>query len=131
MPVKVEWDNEAQTMLRQIYSGHVTLQDYINCTDEFERMAKTVPHTIHSLMDRTQIVSTPSVMIPALRYANNHVPPNLGLRVIIKAGMFTRLIVDIGRRVAPHLVQNIYFAATLDEAHAIIQKHAGAASQGR
>ncbi len=129
MPFEVVWDDEAQTILRQIYSGHVIMPDYIHCTDEFARMAKSVPHTVHTMMDRTQVISTPSVLIPALRYANNHVPPNLGLRVIIKAGMFTRVIVDIGRRMAPHLVQNVYFASTLDEARAIIQKHAGKASQ--
>lgn len=120
MPVQVIWDDEAQTILRQVYAGHVKLTDYIAATDEFKRMAETMPHTVHSVMDRTQILSTPSVMLPALRYANTHVASNLGLRVIIKAGMFTRFFVDMGRRVAPHLVKNVHFVDTLDEARTII-----------
>ena len=120
MPVQVIWDDEAQTTLRQIYAGHVKLTDYITATDEFKRMAESMPHTVHSLMDRTQILSTPAVMLPALRYANTYVASNLGLRVIIKAGMFTRFFVDMGRRVAPHLVKNVHFVDTLDEARALI-----------
>jgi hypothetical protein len=123
MPVQVVWDDEAQTVVRQIYEGHTILDDYISATDEVARLAKTVPHTIHSVMDRTRIVRTPGSMLPAMRYANQHVPPNLGLRIVLKASMFTRIIVDVGRRVAPHLVQNLFFVETLDEARALIEKH--------
>ncbi|MFN8374992.1 MAG: hypothetical protein U0694_19215 [Anaerolineae bacterium] len=123
MPVEVVWDNQEQTILRQVYSGILTMQDYIHATDEFERMAKTQPHTVHSIMDRSEVVSTPAVVLPALRYANSHVPPNMGLRVIVNAGVITRFVVDIGRRVAPKLIQKIYFTRTLDEARAVIRQY--------
>jgi hypothetical protein len=124
MPVQVIWDDEAHTILRQIYSGHLKLNDYIEATDEFGRMARTVSHPVHSIMDRTQVLSTPGVLLPALRYANNNLPPNLALRFVVKGSMFTRLIVDIGRRVAPKLVDNVYFVNTVEEAHLIIAQHA-------
>jgi hypothetical protein len=124
MPVQVVWDDEAHTILRQIYSGHLKLSDYIEASDEFGRMAKTVPHSIHSIMDRTQVLSTPSIILPALRYANNNLPPNLDLRIVVKASMFTRLIVDIGRRAAPRLVNNVHFVDTVEEAHLLIAQHA-------
>jgi hypothetical protein len=123
MPVQVIWDDEAHTRLHQVYSGTLTIDDYITATNEIERMAKTVPHTIYTIMDRMQVLSTPGVLIPALRYANKHVPPNLGVRVIIRASSFTRAIVDIGKRVAPRLVENVYFASNLEEARALIEKH--------
>jgi len=45
MPIQVIWDNEAKTTIRQIYSGKLTLQDYITATDVVEQMAKGVsPH---------------------------------------------------------------------------------------
>jgi hypothetical protein len=123
MPVDLVWDNEERTILRQIYSGHLQLEDYIKAVNELESMAKTVSHTVHSVMDRTQILSTPNVALPAMRYANSHVPPNLGLRVVIKASMFTQFIVDIGRRVAPRLIDKVYFVNTLEEAHALIARY--------
>jgi hypothetical protein len=127
MPVQVVWDDETKSTIRQIYSGNLTLQDYITATDVLAQTAKSVPHTIHSLMDRTEVTSAPGVVLPAMRYANNHVPSNLGIRVVIKGDMFTHVIIDIGRRIAPRLVHDIYFADTLDEGRAIIAKHTKAA----
>ena len=124
MPVQVIWDDEAKSTIRQVYSGKLTLEDYITATDLVEQMARTVPNTVHSIMDRSTVVSAPGIVLPALRYANSHVPPNLGIRVVIKGDMFTRVLVDIGRRVAPRLVHDIYFVSTLEEGRAIIVRHA-------
>ncbi len=123
MPIQVIWDDATKTTLRQIYSGKLTLQDYIEATDTLEQMAKEVTHTVHSLMDRTAVASTPGIVLPAMRYANNHVPSNLGIRVVVKGDMFTHVIVDIGRRVAPRLIHSIYFVDTLEAGRAIIAKH--------
>jgi hypothetical protein len=123
MPIQVVWDDESKNTIRQIYSGKLTLQDYIIATDTVEVMAKEVAHTVHSLMDRSEVVSAPGIVLPAMRYANSHVPPNLGIRIIIKGDMFTHVIVDIGRRMAPRLVHDIYFVDTLEEGRAVIAKH--------
>jgi len=123
MPINVVWDNNAKTIIRQIYTGRLILQDYIVATNELEQMAKEVTHTVHSLMDRTDVISAPGLVLPAMRYANSHVPPNLGIRVIIKGDMFTHVIVDIGRRVAPRLIHDIYFVDSLEEGRAVIAKH--------
>jgi hypothetical protein len=66
------------------------------------------------------VLSTPGVLLPAMRYANNTLPPNVGLRVIIKASLLTRVLVDLGRRVAPNLINNIHFVDTVEEAHCLI-----------
>ncbi|MEO8611214.1 MAG: hypothetical protein ABI690_25180 [Chloroflexota bacterium] len=123
MPVQVVWDDEAQTILRQIYSGHLKMEDYIQGTDEFGRMARTVTHPVHSIMDRSKVISTPGIILPAMRYANNNLPPNLDLRIVVKASMFTRVIVDLGRRAAPKLANNVYFVDTVEEAHRVVAEH--------
>ncbi len=122
MSIQVMWDDAEKTIIRQVFSGQVTLQDYITAVDQVEQMAKEVPHTVHSLMDRTGVTSTPSIVLPAMRYANNHVPPNLGIRVVVNGGVFTQVIVDIGRRVAPRLIHDIQFVDTVEEGRALIAK---------
>lgn len=124
MPVQVIWDDEAHTILRQIYTGHLKLSDYMEASDEVGRMAKTVSHTVHSIMDRTGIISTPNVLLPALRYANNNLPPNIGIRVVVKGSTFTRLLVDIGRRAAPRVSKQVFFVDTVQEARTLIAQHA-------
>lgn len=123
MPVEVIWDDDAHTIIRQIYSGNVDLRDYITATDVLEQMAKHTPYVVHSLMDRTQVLSAPNGTLTALRYANNHVPENLGLRVIIKGDSLTKVLVEIGKRIAPRLIRNIYFVDTVDDGRLVIDQH--------
>lgn len=125
MPVEVVWDDEAQTIVRQIYSDHLKLEDYMTATDEVVRMARSVPHTVHSIMDRTSALSTPGVLLPAMRHANNTLPSNVGLRVIINATLFTRVLVDLGRRIAPNAINNIHFVDSLEEARSVIASYNG------
>jgi hypothetical protein len=122
MPVQVVWDNPEKTILRQIYSGHVKIEDFFAATDEVFRMAQEVDHIVHSINDRTPALSFPARILPALRYANKHVPPNLGLRILIKPSLFARLMVDMGKVVAPKLTQDVYYVETLAEAYALIHK---------
>ena len=85
MPVQVVWDDKTHTRLRQVYFGTITIDDYTQATDEIVRMAKSMPHTVHTIIDQTQVFSTTGVLLPILRYANKHMPPNLGVRVIVGA----------------------------------------------
>lgn len=123
MAVEVIWDDEHKTVIRHIYRGFTTVDDYLRATDLIYEMACLVPeHTVDVILDRREVRSTPSVLLRVMRYADQHLPPNLGLSVIIKPSMFTRVIVDMGRRLAPSLTREVYFAETLEEAHAIIQR---------
>ena len=122
MAVQVVWGDAAQTIIRQIYMGDVELEDYYRAVDEFVRLAASVNHTVHSILDRTSITSSAGTIVQALRYGNSKMPVNVGLRIIIKPNLMTRIFVDIGRRVAPNLVQKVCYAETLEEAYTIIAR---------
>lgn len=124
MPGETRWDNDEKTILLHVYSGDVILQDYFDVIDKSKQMTESVPHTVHVILDRTTAESQPPGLSAALRYANKHIPSNQGIRVVVGGNRFTRLMVDIGRVVAPHLVKDVYFADTLDEARALIQSKA-------
>ncbi len=123
MPVQVEWDDDDRRIIRQVYSGYITLDDYTQAVDQVAEMVSQVPHTVHSIMDRRAITASPSSALPALLYANRRLPGNLGLRLVIAPSIYTRMIVNIGRRVAPRVIHQVYFAETLEEARLIIQEH--------
>lgn len=123
MPVQVIWDDEAHTIIRQIYIGMVTAQNYIDAIDEVEKRALSVNHTCHSIMDRRQIAVTPGLILSVLSHAKNHTPPNLGLRVVVKGAKFTQIAAEVGRRIAPGFFRHIYYVDTLDEAYALIARH--------
>jgi len=123
MPVEVIWDNDDKTIIRQIYRGITTTDDYFLATDCIYNMACLVPEkTVHVILDRREVRATPASLFTVLRYANDHLPPNLGVSVIVKPSMFTRLLVDMGKRFAPKLTRVVYFTDTLEEARQIIQQ---------
>ena len=121
MGVLVQWDDEAKTMIRQIYDGNIILDDYYIATDEFVKLAKSVPHTVHSIMDRRGIRKTSGSLIQVMRYANNKMPDNVGLRIVIQPNMLTKIMVDMGQRLAPKLIANAAYCNTLEEAHQLVK----------
>ena len=123
MPVQVIWDDEAKTIIRQIYIGMVTTQNYLDAIDEVENLANSVNHTCHSIMDRRQIAVTPGLILPVLSYARHHTPPNLGLRVVVRGAKFTQIAAEVGRRIAPNFFRNIFYVDTLEEAYVLIKRH--------
>lgn len=122
MPVEVVWDDEAHTILRQIYRGAISVAEYYQATQQVVEMAATVEHTVHMIFDRRAVTSVPRRLLPVLRYANSKVPRNAGLRLILGASFSTRITVDMGRIVAPQLIQHVLFVSSLEEAYAIIQR---------
>ncbi|MEO1286250.1 MAG: hypothetical protein AAFV93_00675 [Chloroflexota bacterium] len=74
-------------------------------------------------MDRTAITRTEGSFMKAMKYADGKMPKNMGLRVIIKASRMTEVIANMGRYLAPDLINNIEFVDTLEEARNIIAKH--------
>lgn len=121
MPVKTVWDNDAKTIVRNIYSGNVTVDDYYIATDEFVELAVTVDHQVNSIMDRTNIVTAPATVLQALRYADKKIPEGkLGMSVIVNSSTFSKVMVNIGKRFAPNLAKTVFFADTVEDAHHII-----------
>jgi len=121
MPGRIEWDNEEKTILLTIYEGNMVLEEYYRVTDEtFEALSK-VSHPVHTIMLRQNVHSVPATMSKVLQYANKKTPDNLGINVIVGANAMTKMIVRIGKVVAPKLAKEVYFADSLEDARKIIQ----------
>ena len=123
MSVEVIWDDEAKTIIRQVYAGTTILDDYYKAVDEFVELATSVDYMVHSIMDRTQITSAPGTILQVMRYADKLMPDNVGLRIIVKPTMLTKIFADMGKRIAPKLARHVHYCDTLDEAHALIEQY--------
>jgi len=121
MPGRIEWDNEEKTILLTVYEGNMVLEEYYRVTDEtFDELSK-LSHTVHTIMLRQNVRSVPATMSKVLQYANKKTPPNLGMNVIVGANAMTKMIVRIGKVVAPKLTKEVHFAESLEEARQIIK----------
>lgn len=128
MPIDVIWDDEAKTIIRQIYSGRVILDDYYKATDQFVKLANSVDYTVHSIMDRQDVLISEGSYLQVMRYANKIMPDNIGIRAIIKANVMTRMMINIGSRLAPRLVSQIRLVNNLEEARQVIEANKASTS---
>ena len=117
MPVEVIWDDEEKTIIRQIYSGVVVLDDYKAATDQFVEMANSVDHTVHSILDRREIEKSEGSFLKAMQYANKLMPDHVGMRIVMQPNRMTKTMINMGQYLAPNLVKNIGYAETIEEAH--------------
>jgi len=117
MPVEVIWDNEEKTIIRQIYSGVLVLDDYKSGTDQFLEMAHSVPHTVHTILDRQNVEEAKASSMKAMQYANERMPENIGLRIVLKPNKMSEAMINMGRYLAPDLVDKVEIVDSVEEAH--------------
>lgn len=117
MPVEVIWDNEEKTIIRQIYSGVLILEDYMAATDRFLELANSVEHTVHTILDRQNVEEMKASSMKAMKYANERIPHNVGLRFVIKPNKLSEAMINMGRYLAPKLVNNVVIVDSVEEAH--------------
>ncbi|MCU0499704.1 MAG: hypothetical protein MUF87_20325 [Anaerolineae bacterium] len=123
MAVKVFWDNDEKTIIRAVYEGKLSAEDYYRAIDQVVTMMKSVSHEVHNIYHREQIRSAPRNILQIMQYAHQRLPNNLGLRIVIGGNQVTRTFVNVGRVIAPHLTEGTYFVDSVAEAHHLIQKH--------
>ncbi|MDX1995152.1 MAG: hypothetical protein SF029_22410 [bacterium] len=124
MSVQVFWDNEDKTVIRAVYEGDVTLEDYYTAIDQTAALMQQVTHSVYHILHRQNVRSQPSTMATVMRYANRKLPANHAGSVIIGSRALTKILVNIAKSIAPHLAKEVYFADTLEDARRIIaQQH--------
>src|SRR5215510_5936004 len=100
MPIIVEWQDEAKTVVLQRYDGRWTWDEfYVACTQDTVNLMRTVPHTVHIFADFTKAQGVPigGAMLHA-RNVMQHYPANWGTLIIVGANHFINLLVDMFRR---------------------------------
>lgn len=126
MPGYIKWLDDDETIMCHIYTGEAIPSDYYRVIDESYRLTRSKDHTVHIIHDRTMLRSAPANMVAIMRYANQRIPANTGIRVVVGASFLTRVFIDIGRTVAPNLVRQTYYADDLDAAVQFIREQTAA-----
>lgn len=129
MPVNVFWDNDEKTIIRAVYEGKLTAEDYYRAIDQVVDLMKSVSHEVHNIYHRKQIRSAPRNLLQIMQYAQQRLPKNIGLRIVIGGNQVTRTFVNIGRVIAPHLTEGAYFVDSVEEAHQLIRQQWAERSQ--
>jgi hypothetical protein len=126
MQYRVEWGNTRQTVIIQTYNGNWTADSFIAIAEESKKLAESVPHTVHIVIDGRNFVGIPRVRVSHFApLIEVQVPVNQGIVVCVGVHEFIKSLVNIAGMIAPRATRNLYFVRTMEQAWSLLQKEAG------
>lgn len=124
MPVSVQWDDEAKTILRYTYQGQWTWQELYTAANEGNAMIEDLDYNVSCIIDLSSSRILPQNALVHGKNLNTRTPRNVEMNVVVGANALVRSVVDAFMRVYSSLMKitKVRFAANLDEARAIIAR---------
>ena len=125
MGVKVQWDNSEKTIIRYDFSGRWTWDEFYAAYDIAKAMLIGTTQKIHFIMNSTDDVSrkyTPPNALTHMISIGRKAVPNAGKVISISGNAFTRVLFQMVAKVNPKLTDSYAFAATLEDARAMVAK---------
>ena len=120
MGVSAVWDNEAHTIIRYIYEGKWTWDEWYIVADQVQEMLKSVDHQVAMIID-TRTSSLPPGAISRFRTISSR-SDKVHLVVMVGGNAFVAAIFRIVQKVVPPAGHHFTMASSLEEARAVIAK---------
>jgi hypothetical protein len=132
MKIDLYWDNEDQTMLLCEFQSGWTWDDLFAVLKTVKKLSEERQQVFGALIDLTKGMTLPGGSIFNAEALNNFQKilqlggNGKGPVAVIGAGSMVRMVVDAIRRVNASVVDDVVFAATLDEGRALLYPRLGA-----
>lgn len=128
MAIKVHWDNEAKTIIRQTFDGRWTWDDLYAALACVANMSASVSHRVDAIVDvsRADLIPGGSIFnLNSKRHADklaSRSDLNRGTIVVVGANGLMRTLYDTFRSLYSDKATDVYFVQTLDDARALLNE---------
>jgi hypothetical protein len=116
MPIYAVWMDDAKTVIRQVFEGNWTLEEFLLSNQALRAEVERVGHTVHIICDLRESRSVPSNLLSAARQTEKQLAPNVGLIVILNSGMLISTLIRIASGLMPRFQEKIRYADSLEAA---------------
>lgn len=123
MPVRVVWDDDAQTIIRWDYEGKWTWVEVSTAFETVVRLMRSVDHTVCIIHDLSRSAGLPGAALTNARRFTAALPENWDISVVVGAGTFIESVLSVFSKVYQKLGARYRTARSLDEARALIAQH--------
>ncbi|MCA0458964.1 MAG: hypothetical protein LCI00_33755 [Chloroflexi bacterium] len=121
MGISVVWDNPERTIIRFIYNGQWSLDNFYQALNESHQMMDSVDFRVGIIIDMENSKLVPNGVLSHGKNVSMRKHQNQGKSVIVGAGGLVRTLFDVYRKVyrtsfddtAYHFVSNLDEARTL------------------
>jgi hypothetical protein len=123
MPVQIVWDDAEQTVIRFEMNGKWSWQEFYSAyISKWDEVAN-IGHRVDAIADVTQTNYMPAGSITQVRSFASKRPDNTGIMVFAGANNYVTALMQTVQKLFKALSQrsiSVRFAASLDDAHAVI-----------
>lgn len=120
MGIKVLWENQERTVIRQVLKGRWTVEEYLHSAEKIYKLLNGLPHTVHIIADARESDGVPANFLSIARQLDELVAENQGLVLIIAANPHSRTIVEAARKIAPRATRNMHYVDNITTAYGMI-----------
>ncbi|MEO8606916.1 MAG: hypothetical protein ABI690_03495 [Chloroflexota bacterium] len=120
MGIHIEWDNQTQTTIRQVFDPHWTWDDFYGAKQKVDAMIDAVQQPVGLILDMPANVVIPA---NALSHGKQYIDtehPNLFLIVIVSTNQLLQMLYSVFGKVYPIATHHVRMAATMDAAREIL-----------
>jgi hypothetical protein len=130
MPVSVKWDNDEQTIMRWVFEGNWTWEEYYTNRDAANAQVSEKGHRVDMIVDMRNSKTLPSgAMTHGKNAVSSATPDNLGVTVFVGVNPVLRTFYSMFSQLYSRLLSNKHLdtvmVATLEEAYEIIKQRHG------
>ena len=128
--ITVRWHDKTKGIQLLYFQGDWTWEEYFAVIEESnEMMREADPQRIDIIAYMKESGRLPLNAITHVRSAGTNRPENWGITVIVGGGTFVNMMLEIGRRVTPHLAHRYHAADTFEDALKLIETNRTQAEQ--
>ena len=120
MAVRVQWDNDQRTIVRYIFEGKWTWNDFYPAYNQAIEMEKSMPHRVHAIIDMRKGIGVPANVLMHVKDISDKQPDNIGLSIIVTSSSFVQSLYHIGIKFYSKIDYYFRVVETLDEAYKLI-----------
>jgi len=121
MGIHIEWDDDQQSIIRHVYDGLWTVEEYYALVDENYRLIDSVNHRVDIINDLSKMSGVPQNMIPAIKYAANKAHHNEGINVMVASPTFVKLLIGLVNNAVGDVTEVLH-TDTVENARAMIER---------
>lgn len=122
MPLKTDWDNGDKATVSLTYDGRWTVNDVHQFFNHVARVAQETNRRINIISDMQNATSSPANMFAVLIRAEQVFSAHVNRIVVIAPHKYAATLGMIAEKIAPQASSKFHFVASLDAAHAFLQR---------
>lgn len=123
--MQIYWVDHAQTILYMVIDGHWAWDEFHAMRTLANAMIAAQPYTIHIVVDLNNNQTMPRDLARQVRPTIGEMPDNVGLIVVIGAGILTQTLYTLVKRVffSTQLAGRLRLVRTLEDALRLIAEY--------